>query len=88
MRPELRPPKALQLRTGTTSVWGAVNQAHAKDPRPRRTRDRHLKTWKILAKLHCCPRRATAIVQAILVLQFASTSRRTNFATKIRASLP
>ncbi len=30
-----------------------------------------LKTWKILAKLRCCPRRATAIVQAILVLHHA-----------------
>jgi hypothetical protein len=27
-----------------------------------------LKTWKILAELRCCPRRATAIVQAILTL--------------------
>ncbi len=27
-----------------------------------------LKTWNTLAKLRCCPRRATAIVQAILVL--------------------
>lgn len=27
-----------------------------------------LKTWKVLAQLRCCPRRATAIVQAILVL--------------------
>jgi DDE superfamily endonuclease/Helix-turn-helix of DDE superfamily endonuclease len=38
------------------------------DPRPRRTRDRHPQDPEILAKLRCCPRRATAIVQAILVL--------------------
>ncbi|GAA2389235.1 hypothetical protein GCM10010170_100780 [Dactylosporangium salmoneum] len=34
-----------------------------------------LKTWKLLAKLHCCPRQATAIVQAILVLHRVETSR-------------
>jgi hypothetical protein len=27
-----------------------------------------LKTWRLLGKLRCCPRRATAIVQAILAL--------------------
>ncbi|MDH6472813.1 hypothetical protein M2303_006396, partial [Micromonospora sp. H404/HB375] len=36
-----------------------------------------LKTWKILTKLRCCPRRATAIVQAILVLHRAETNRYT-----------
>jgi hypothetical protein len=34
-----------------------------------------LKTWKILAKLRCCPRRATAIVQAILVLHHVEADR-------------
>jgi hypothetical protein len=34
-----------------------------------------LKSWKILTKLRCCPRRATAIVQAILVLQAAEDTR-------------
>ncbi|MBQ1075605.1 IS5/IS1182 family transposase, partial [Micromonospora sp. C31] len=34
-----------------------------------------LKTWKILAKLRCCPRRATAIVQAILVLHRTESNR-------------
>jgi hypothetical protein len=32
-----------------------------------------LKTLKILTKLRCCPRRATAIVQAILVLHHVET---------------
>jgi hypothetical protein len=45
----------------------AVNRGHARiragDERAVAT----LKTWKILTKLRCCPRRATAIVQAILV---------------------
>jgi hypothetical protein len=45
----------------------AVNRAHARI-RPRRTRQRHPQIWKVLVKLRCCPRRATAIVQAILVL--------------------
>lgn len=27
-----------------------------------------LKTWRLLNKLRCCPRRATATVQAILAL--------------------
>lgn len=34
-----------------------------------------LKGWKVLTKLRCCPRRATAIVQAILVLQAAEDAR-------------
>jgi hypothetical protein len=34
-----------------------------------------LKGWKILTKLRCCPRRATAIVAAILVLHQVETDR-------------
>ncbi len=34
-----------------------------------------LKTWKILVKLRCCPRRAPAIVQAILVLHHIQADR-------------
>ena len=34
-----------------------------------------LKAWKSLVKLRCCPRRATAIVQAILFLQATETDR-------------
>jgi hypothetical protein len=34
-----------------------------------------LKTWKLLAKLRCCPQRATAITQAILVLQHLEDAR-------------
>ena len=53
----------------------AVNKAHAwircRGERAVAT----LKTWKILAKLRCCPRRATAIVQAILVLHHVETDR-------------
>ena len=53
----------------------AVNRAHAKI----RARGEHaiatLKTWKILTKLRCCPRRATTIVQAILVLHHVEANR-------------
>ncbi|WP_328822666.1 transposase family protein [Micromonospora rubida] len=45
------------------------------DPGPRRTRRRHPQRLEALAKLRCCPRRATAIVQAILVLHHIHTSR-------------
>lgn len=34
-----------------------------------------LKTWKVLTKLRCCPHRATALVQAILVLQLVEEDR-------------
>jgi hypothetical protein len=34
-----------------------------------------LKTWKVLARLRCCPHRATTIVQAILVLQLIEEGR-------------
>ena len=34
-----------------------------------------LKTWQVLTKLRCCPRRATAIVQAILVLHHIEADR-------------
>ena len=46
----------------------AVNRAHAKIRARGERAIATLKTWKILVKLRCCPRRATAVVQAILVL--------------------
>jgi hypothetical protein len=55
----------------------AVNKAHAKIRACGERAIATLKTWKILAKLRCCPRRATTIVQAILVLHHAETSRHT-----------
>ncbi len=36
-----------------------------------------LKTWRILTKLRCYPRRATTIVQAILVLHHVESNRYT-----------
>jgi hypothetical protein len=46
----------------------AVNRAHARIRARGERANATLKTWKVLTKLRCCPRRATAIVQAILVL--------------------
>jgi hypothetical protein len=46
----------------------AVNRAHARICARGERANATLKTWKILTKLRCCPRRATAIVQAIIVL--------------------
>ncbi|MGP4104760.1 IS5/IS1182 family transposase, partial [Nonomuraea sp. KM90] len=34
-----------------------------------------LKSWKVLTRLRCCPHRATALVQAILVLQLVEEGR-------------
>lgn len=45
-----------------------VNRAHARIRAIGERANATLKTWKILTKLRCCPRRATPIVQAILVL--------------------
>jgi hypothetical protein len=52
-----------------------VNRSHARIRGIGERAVATLKTWKILAKLRCCPRRATAIVQAILVLHAAETDR-------------
>ena len=53
----------------------AVNKAHAKIRACGERAIAARKTWKVLAKLRCCPRRATMIVQAILVLHHVETGR-------------
>ncbi|GAA3464255.1 transposase family protein [Saccharothrix longispora] len=53
----------------------AVNRAHARIRALGERAVSLLKGWKILAKLRCCPRRATAIVAAILVLHHIETRR-------------
>ncbi|QIY58990.1 hypothetical protein HEP86_36595 [Streptomyces sp. RPA4-5] len=53
----------------------AVNRAHAKIRARGERAIATLKTWRILVKLRCCPRRATAIVQAILVLHHVESPR-------------
>jgi hypothetical protein len=46
-----------------------VNRNHAHKRAPGERAVATLKTWRLLTKLRCCPRRATAITAAILVLQ-------------------
>jgi len=53
----------------------AVNRSHAKVRAIGERAIATLKTWKLLAKLHCCPRRATALLAAVLVLQFVEENR-------------
>lgn len=59
-----------------------VNRTHARiralDERAVAT----LKTWKILIKLRCCPRRATTIVHAILALQGSPPTRSSGRASR------
>ncbi|MCC8243063.1 transposase family protein [Saccharothrix luteola] len=54
----------------------AVNRAHARIRALGERAVSLLKGWKILAKLRCCPHRATAIIAAILVLHHVETRRR------------
>jgi hypothetical protein len=46
-----------------------VNRGYARNRAPGGRAVATLKTWKVLAKLRCCPMRATAIVNAIRFLQ-------------------
>ncbi|GIM92437.1 transposase family protein [Paractinoplanes toevensis] len=51
------------------SAWQKkVNRGHAPIRAIGERANATFKTWKILTKLRCCPRRATTITQAILVL--------------------
>jgi transposase len=45
-----------------------VNSAHARQRGPGERGNAQLKAWRILRKIRCCPRRATDLVKAILVL--------------------
>jgi len=47
----------------------AANRAHAKLRAPGERVNAQLKTWKILAKLRCCPWRAGQLAKAIHTLQ-------------------
>jgi hypothetical protein len=51
----------------------AVNRAHARIRALGERAVATLKGWKVLAKLRCCPRRATALIAAILVLHLIET---------------
>jgi hypothetical protein len=71
------PFKRRRFRPKLSRRQKAVNRAHAKIRARGERAIATLKTWKILAKLRCCPRRATAIVQAILVLHHVEANRYT-----------
>jgi hypothetical protein len=45
-----------------------VNAAHARQRGPGERANAQLKSWKVLRKIRCCPRRATELVKAVLVL--------------------
>ena len=49
----------------------AVNSAHARQRGPGERANAQLKSWKVLRKTRCCPRRATSLVKAVLVLILA-----------------
>ncbi len=69
------PFKRRRFRPQLSRRQKAVNRAHAKIRARGERAIATLKTWKILAKLRCCPRQATAIVQAILVLHHVEGNR-------------
>ena len=69
------PFKRRRFRPKLSRRQKAINRAHAKIRARGERAIATLKAWKILAKLRCCPRRATAIVQAILVLHHVETDR-------------
>jgi hypothetical protein len=69
------PFKQRRFRPKLSRRQKTVNRAHAKIRARGERAIATLKTWKILAKLRCCPRRATAIVQAILVLHHVEANR-------------
>ncbi|MET9301307.1 transposase family protein [Micromonospora aurantiaca] len=52
-----------------------VNRSHAKIRAIGERAIATVKNWKLLAKLHCCPRRATPLLAAILVLQLVEEQR-------------
>jgi hypothetical protein len=57
----------------------AVNRAHARIRAIGERTNATLKDWRVLTKLRCCPRRATAIIQAILVLPGIEADRHTGW---------
>jgi hypothetical protein len=68
-RGSIRTPfKRHRYRTKLSRWQKKVNRAHARIRAIGERANATLKTWKVLIKLRCCPRRATAIVQAILAL--------------------
>ncbi|MER7416133.1 transposase family protein [Micromonospora peucetia] len=69
------PFKRRRFRPTLSRRQKTINRAHAKIRARGERAVATLKTWKILAKLRCCPRGATALVQAILVLHDVEVNR-------------
>ncbi|MFJ6199564.1 transposase family protein, partial [Micromonospora sp. NPDC092111] len=69
------PFKRRRFRPKLSRRQKAVNRTHAKIRARGERAIATLKTWKILVKLPCCPSRATAIVQAILILHHVEANR-------------
>ncbi|MFB9709393.1 transposase family protein [Streptosporangium nondiastaticum] len=75
-RGDVRTPfKRRRFRPELSRRQKAVNRADARIRARGERAIATLKTWKILAKLRCCPRRAIAIVQFILVLHHVEANR-------------
>lgn len=69
------PFKRRRFRPKLSRRQKAVNRTNAKIRARGERAIATLKAWKILNKLRCCPRRATPIVQAILVLHHVEANR-------------
>ncbi len=69
------PFKRRRFRPKLSRRQKAVNRAHAKIRARGERAVATLKTWKILVELRCCPRRATAIVHAILIRHHVEANR-------------
>ena len=69
------PFKRHRLRPRLSRRQKAVNRSHARIRAIGERAIATLKSWKLLAKLHCCPKRATALLAAILVLQLVEEQR-------------
>ena len=54
---------------GKLTAQKAANRVHAQLPGPGEPANAQLKTWRILRKLRCCPRKAGQLAKAIHVLQ-------------------
>ncbi|GAA1025721.1 hypothetical protein GCM10009557_00750 [Virgisporangium ochraceum] len=69
------PDKRHHPRPALSRNQKAVNRSHAKIRALGERANATLKTWKVLARLHCCPQRATPLLAAIFVLQLIEEQR-------------
>ncbi|MCY1144058.1 transposase family protein [Actinoplanes sp. Pm04-4] len=69
------PFKRRRFRPKLSRWQKTMNMTHAKVRARGERAIATLKNWRVLAKLRCCPRRATAIVQTLLVLHEVEANR-------------